>query len=249
MIDLTSRYYRTYPLEAPLGQAEEVLHLDMAHTVFLIIDVYGVGFDTDPSAVESATEPEVPEFYMKAVRENWTIVRDHIVPAKNAAKSIGLPIVYVTNRLLPGLNERSEWRNLSLRVHGIDVLESWQEPNDVLAFSKVIAPEEGDYLIEKQLYSGFFETQLDSLLRSLDARNLVCVGFDSRICLATTVLDAMYRNYRVVVLRDGIGTIEERETEPERWANFLATRFIETNVGYTATSQDWISACESTVTG
>ena len=109
----------------------------------------------------------------------------------------------------------------------------------------MVAPEEGEYLIEKQLYSGFFETQLDSLLRSLDARNLVCVGFDSRICLATTVLDAMYRNYRVIVLRDGIGTMEERETEPERWANFMATRFIETNVGYTATSHDWITACES----
>src|SRR6267378_3573530 len=64
------------------------------------------------------------------------------------------------------------------------------------------------YVIKKQLYSGFFETHLDSLLRSLNARNLVTVGFDSRICLGTTVVDAMYRNYRVIALRDSTATTE-----------------------------------------
>jgi ureidoacrylate peracid hydrolase len=102
--------------------------------------------------------------------------------------------------------------------------------------------------VKKQLYSGFFETQLDSLLKSLDAYNLVVVGFDSRICLATTVIDAMYRNYRVIVLRDAVGTSphstgENAETGDGKWSAPSAIRFIETNVGYTATSAQWVDSC------
>ena len=53
------------------------------------------------------------------------------------------------------------------------------------------------------------------MLRSLNARNLVTVGFDSRICLGTTVIDAMYRNYRVIVLRDCTATTEYVETQAD----------------------------------
>ncbi len=86
------------------------------------------------------------------------------------------------------------------------------------------------------------------MLRGFDARNLVVVGFDSRICLATTVIDAMYRNYRVIALRDCIGTAAEAtgsdsaEAERQR-ADEEAIRFIEVNVGYTSTSAQWIAAC------
>lgn len=242
-IRLASRYYRAYPQGTPLGYAEEVLELEPDRTVFLLIDVYGLGFDSSPPGDEAPAN--IPEFYRRMAREHFDIVVNHIVPAKRAAKAAGLPAVYLTNRLSPELNNRSEWRNLSLRAHGIDVLKAWQEPNDILAFSKVVAPGPGEPVVEKQLYSGFFETRLDSLLRSMDTRNLVCVGFDSRICLGTTLIDAMYRNYRVIALRDAIGTLEEVETADGRWADFLATRYIETNVGYTATTADWVAACNA----
>jgi ureidoacrylate peracid hydrolase len=242
MIELDSRYYRAYPVDDPQGHASEQLRLDRARTVFLLVDVYGVGFDP------SQRSGELPEFYRSQVEGSREVVVDHIVPAKIAAKAACLPIVYLANHLSPTLNERSEWRNLSLRVHGIDVLTAWREPNEILAYSEIMAPGEGEYLVKKQLYSGFFETQLDSLLRSLNAYNLITVGFDSRICLAATVLDAMYRNYRVIVLRDCVGTAAEAtgsatDMDARRRAEADAIRFIETNVGYTSTSQQWVEAC------
>jgi nicotinamidase-related amidase len=249
---LPARYYRTFPVQSPLGYAEETLELDPERTVFLLVDVNGLGFDGAGAADDVGAD--LPAFYRdQAVASRDTVV-NHIVPAKQAAKRLGLPIVYLSNHLSAGLNEASEWRNLSLRVHNIDVLQSWREPNEILAYSEVIAPQPGEYLVKKQLYSGFFETQLDSLLRSLDAYTLITVGFDSRICLATTVTDAMYRNYRVVVLRDAIGTSphstgESAETGNGDWSAASAIRFIETNVGYTATSDQWITACEQATSG
>jgi hypothetical protein len=64
----------------------------------------------------------------------------------------------------------------------------------------------------------------------------------------------MYRNYRVVVLRDAVGTSpystgEDAETGNGEWSAPGAIRFIETNVGYTATSSQWIAACDEAVGG
>lgn len=239
IIHLVARYYRRYPIHAPLlGYAEERLALSCSNTAFLIIDVYGLGFDID------SNYGNVPELYKANVDLNKDIVVNHIKPAKEAAKTIGLPIIYLTNYLAPSTTPQNEWRNMSMRTVNVDVLEAWKEPNDILAFSKIIAPSRGDYLIKKQHYSGFFETHLESLLKELGIRNLVVVGFDSMICLHSTIIDALFRNYRVIVLRDCIATEEYPETAEGGWVNFVAVRFIETSIGYTSTSKDFIQACQ-----
>jgi ureidoacrylate peracid hydrolase len=241
-IKLKGRYYRLWPSEKPLGHIEEDLSLDRSKTAFLLVDVYGLLPEDRKAAKE-----KLPEFYRsssKGEKERVAMFK-RILAAKKAAKSLGLPIIYLTNYLAPSTNEKTEWRNMSIRTCNVDVLKSWQEPNDILAFSKRIAPEKGDYLIKKQMYSGFFETHLESLLNSLDVRTLVVVGFDARICLGTTVTDAMYRNFRIVVLRDCTKTSEFPDTKKGGYANLLAIRFIETNVGYTTTSKDFIKACKA----
>jgi nicotinamidase-related amidase len=240
-LDVTGRYWRWYPSDQPLGHHEEPLDLALDETVFLLVDVYGSRFDDD---AEQA--PDTPAFY-KATGDDPVrrIVRERIVPAKAAAKRAGLQVVYVTNYLSPGISEGNEWRNMSIRTCGVDVLEAWVPPTPILEHSRIIAPGPGEPVIRKQLYSGFFETNLDSVLRGYGARNLVVVGFDSRICLGTTVTDAMYRDYRVVVLRDAIHTMEYPETKEGGWANFIAVRFIESNVGYTITTDDFITACDA----
>jgi nicotinamidase-related amidase len=242
-LELSGRYYRLYPATNPLGEIEEPLELAVDETVFLLIDVYGLAYELDV-----APDPNLPSFYVPGPGDmNAEIVQQRIVPAKAKAKEAGLKVVYVTNYLSPGLTEDSEWRNMSIRTCGVDVLEAWQPPTPILEHAEIIAPQPGEPVVQKQLYSGFFETHLDSLLRSYRARNLVVVGFDAQICLATTVTEAMYRNYRVVALRDAIRTKEYPETEEGGWANFMAIRFIESNVGYTATTADFMRACDDLV--
>lgn len=239
VIKLPCRYYRLYPPGRPLGHATEDVEIKLDETVFLIVDVYGLGYDEDGQL------GDVDEFYRKNVCDTRDIVVNHIRPAKLAAKAAGLPVVYLANYLAPSTTENNEWRNMSIRTVNVDVLEAWREPNDVLKHSRIIAPDPDDYLIQKQHYSGFFETHLESLLKELGARTLVTVGFDAQICLRGTITDALYRNYRVIVLRDCISTGEFPETEEGRWCNFLAVRFIEANIGYTVTSEDFIAACRT----
>ncbi len=238
-VQITGRYWRAYPPDKPLGITEDRLDLPVDQTVFLLIDVYGKRYD------DVALPEDTPDFYKPAADDPFRdIVRNRIVPAKAAAKRAGLRVVYVANYLSPGLSAGNEWRNMSLRTCGVDVLEVWQPPTPILEHASIIAPEAGEPLIRKQFYSGFFETSLDSVLRGYGTRNIVAVGFDSRICLAATLTDAMYRDYRVIALRDAIGTVEYPETKAEGSANFLAVRFIESNIGYTASTDEFVAACE-----
>lgn len=241
----SGRYYRLYPPASPLGEVEEDLTLAIDNTVFLLVDVYGKRYDDDfePPA-------DLPSIYQAPINDPVKdIVRNKIVPAKAAAKRAGLRVVYVSNYLSPGLSEGNEWRNMSVRTCGVDVLEAWVPPTPILEHADIIAPQPGEPLVLKQHYSGFFETNLDSVLRGYGAKNLVAVGFDSRICLGTTATDAMYRDYRVIVLRDAIRTGEYPETAAGGWANFMAVRFIESNVGYTSTVDAFIAACDDVAAG
>jgi ureidoacrylate peracid hydrolase len=236
-ITLPSRFWRIVDTPAgPAGYGEEDVVLEAGRTALLLVDVYGAGYDDGP------VPPELTGIYAPDP-EVGRIIREKIPPVKAAARRAGLPTIYLTNALRPGLDDGNVWRNMSLRATGVDVLEEWKPPTPILDFSSVVAPDDQDVVIEKQLYSGFFETGLDSALRNRDIRTLVVVGFDSRMCLGATVTDAMFRNYRVVVLRDCTRTFEFPETAEGQWANFMAIRYFESQVGHTSTADQFIAAC------
>lgn len=236
-ISLPIRYYRQYPPVKHLGTAELIEEIRPDRAVFLIIDVYGTGYD------EEALDPDMPEPYRSNVQRNRDIVVNRIRPARDAARAAGFPIVYLTNFLKSDTGTHTEWRNHSISTKGVDVLELWKEPNEILQFSRVIAPEEGDPVVKKQHYSGFFETNLEEELRKQNAFHLIAVGFDLRLCLTMTLTDALYRNFRPILLRDCTSTMTYPTQEATEAAYQTGIQFFESNVGYTSTSQAFIEAC------
>jgi nicotinamidase-related amidase len=80
-----------------------------------------------------------------------------------------------------------------------------------------LAPAENDFVVEKRVYSGFYETGLDSLLRSLydgmGVETVVLVGVHTHICVRHTAADAFYRGYKIVVPSDGVQAFTRRDHE------------------------------------
>ena len=81
-----------------------------------------------------------------------------------------------------------------------------------------LKPEEGkDYIVEKRTYSGFYETGLEPLLRSLyegeGARTLVLGGLHTNICIRHTSADAFFRGYQIVIVKDGVEALTLQEQE------------------------------------
>ena len=80
-----------------------------------------------------------------------------------------------------------------------------------------LAPRENDFVVEKRVYSGFYETGLDSLLRSLydgkGVETVVLVGVHTHICVRHTAADAFYRGYKIVVPSDGVQAFTREDHE------------------------------------
>ncbi|WP_277961718.1 pyrimidine utilization protein B [Pseudomonas sp. RIT-To-2] len=65
-----------------------------------------------------------------------------------------------------------------------------------------LQPQPGDILVPKTRYSGFFNTNFDSLMRSRGIRNLVFTGIATNVCVESTLRDGFFLEYFGVVLAD-----------------------------------------------
>jgi ureidoacrylate peracid hydrolase len=65
-----------------------------------------------------------------------------------------------------------------------------------------LTPHPGDLIVVKHRFSGFFETNLDALLRDLGVTTLVFTGCTTSVCVESTLRDAFFRDYRCLVLAD-----------------------------------------------
>ena len=65
-----------------------------------------------------------------------------------------------------------------------------------------LVPQDGDIVLPKPRYSGFFNTPLDSILRSRGIRHLVVTGIATNVCVESTLRDGFFLEYFGVVLED-----------------------------------------------
>jgi ureidoacrylate peracid hydrolase len=65
-----------------------------------------------------------------------------------------------------------------------------------------LSPHDEDVVLYKNRYSGFYGTQLDERLRARDIDTLIVVGATTSVCVESTVRDAMFRDYRCLVVED-----------------------------------------------
>jgi nicotinamidase-related amidase len=232
----------------------ETLTLPIPRTVLLLVDVYYDGQQRgdwgDPS------DPFVRRF--EQMERNASTALD-------AARSVGLPVVYAMNsaprialqRSAFGAHFARAWSkdgspeafNCEFAEGGIDPREYHGGPETPLKVPPSLAPRKGDFYIRKHVYSAFFDSRLDTLLRNLGIETLVCAGLWANVCMAATALDALYRNYRVIWLRDGT-LAGERSQDIATLANTARwIAWFEEIVGYTVTSTEFAMACEGITHG
>jgi ureidoacrylate peracid hydrolase len=68
-----------------------------------------------------------------------------------------------------------------------------------------LSPEPGDIVVSKHRFSGFYGTDLDVILKGLGTETLIFTGCTTSVCVESTLRDAMYRDYRCIVLADCVG--------------------------------------------
>jgi len=80
-----------------------------------------------------------------------------------------------------------------------------------------LASREEDFIVEKRAYSGFYETGLEPLLRSLyggkGADTVILGGLHTHICVRHTAADAFFRGYKIIIASDGVEAFSQEEHE------------------------------------
>ena len=253
-IRLNLRHYRAYPQRDFLGHVTEPVEFDSSNMAFVVVDVYGLGYSEEDGVPH---ERSASDFW--TVEQERQVNEERIKPAIDAARLLGLPIVYISNsapRIALHNNEfikqlkRSidfDWE-VNCAEDTVDPLEYHHGPSKFLKYSKLFEPQPSDYFIRKLYYSGFKDTRFDTLLRDLNVKTLVFVGYAADVCLHCTMIDALNLNYEVILLRDcTLSGIEALAGEKQGTYGFTDRIVIwsEIYVGRTAISEDFVRACKN----
>ena len=109
----------------------------------------------------------------------------------------GVRVVYLTDNHLPNDAEFAMFPPHALvGTKGAEVVPE-------------LAPANGDVVITKRRYSGFFGTDLDITLRERGVDTLRLVGDCTNICVLYTAADARNLGYAVEVLQDAVTSFDE----------------------------------------
>jgi ureidoacrylate peracid hydrolase len=65
-----------------------------------------------------------------------------------------------------------------------------------------LCPERGDTVLYRHRYSGFYRTELESVLRERGMTTLIIAGATTSVCVDSTVRDAMFRDFHCLVMED-----------------------------------------------
>jgi nicotinamidase-related amidase len=120
----------------------------------------------------------------------------------HAARKNKIPVVYTNDaHYKTDFEVVSRWGDHAIKgTPGADVIPE-------------LKPAEQDFIVEKRTYSSFYDTGLDSLLRSLykgdGIKTVILGGLHTNICVRHTSADAFFRGYKIVIAKDGVEAFTE----------------------------------------
>ena len=235
--DTNSRVIR---LDAQPGQIE----IDTARTAVIVVDMQndfgaqGGLFDNagvDISMIQTAVGPTA-----------------HVLAA---ARQSGMQIIYLKMAFRADLSDlgAADAPNRMRHVQ-FGVGESMRAPNgtegrflirdtwntDIVA---ELAPQADDIVVYKHRYSGFYQTDMDTILNQLGVKYLIVTGCTTSVCVESTVRDAMFRDYSCVLLADCMGEpIGHGLSRSNHDASLLAIQML---FGWVSDSGQFIQALEA----
>ncbi len=192
-----------------LSTGTKTLHLDLAKTAILVIDMQNDFCH--------------PDGWLAHIGVDVTPARTPIAPLNSllpALRSRDVPVIWVN------WGNRADLLNISAAAHhvynptGAGVGLGHPLPNNgatvLMAGSWAAAVVDElpllpqDIRIDKYRMSGFWDTALDSILRNLGRTTLLFAGVNADQCVMTTLCDAHFLGYDCVLVKDCTAT-----TSPE----------------------------------
>lgn len=143
-----------------------------------------------------------------------------------ATREAGGLVVFVNDAHRPQMRRDREF--LKRDAHCIE-----GSPGATVVAALAQAPQ--DLVVTKRRYSGFFQTDLDLTLKDMQIESVIVVGVVTNICVRSTVHDAFFLGYQVIVPQDCVAATGAREQSSTLYD--IATHF-----GWVTHSNEVLSA-------
>jgi nicotinamidase-related amidase len=153
----------------------------------MLVDLYNFVYDGGPRPVA-----EVEKEFSGSCGENaWNAIE----PTKKliaAARTAGIPIIYITRHLDTGGIISTKRPASARRTRGPEAYKIWKD----------FTPQPGDSIIYKERASAFYGTPMIARLNKLGVRNLIVCGESTSGCVRNTVQDAYMNGYHVSLVEE-----------------------------------------------
>jgi ureidoacrylate peracid hydrolase len=178
----------------------EALRLDPRHTAVVVIDMQNA-YASEGGYVDLAG--------FDIAGASGTIGK--IAMVLNTARDAGVQVIFLQNGWDAGYREAGgpgspNWH----KSNALKTMRARPElAGQLLArggwdyeLVDALKPQPGDITLHKTRYSAFFNSQLDSTLRSHGIRTIVFVGIATNVCVESTLRDGFHLEYFGVMLED-----------------------------------------------
>jgi ureidoacrylate peracid hydrolase len=119
----------------------------------------------------------------------------------DGARAKGVPVIWTTHGLHNEIDAGVFWDTRPFLRGGGFRVGTWGhrvfDGYDVLP---------NEWTVDKRRLSAFFNTELDTILKGLAVETVLVSGVLTNQCVAGTIKDAMYRDYKAIMIEDCCGT-------------------------------------------
>lgn len=184
-----------------IGAKPEPIQIDLNRTAVIVVDMQNDFCSKGGLLDAQGADVAIIQSIVPQIRTVLSAAR------KNQLKIVYLKMAYKPDLSDVGRQGSPSWnanRQVGMTVTAPNgtkgrmlIRETWN--TDII---EELKPQRGDIALYKTRFSGFYQTDLDSTLKSLGARYLIVTGCTTSVCVESTIRDAMFRDYSPILLSD-----------------------------------------------
>ncbi len=161
-------------------------------------------------------------------------VVDAAARAATAARSAGIPVMFVRVAFRPGFPEVSAGNATfsALTAQGGD---AYHQDHPATQVHAALAPRDGEPVVLKRRVSAFTGSDLDVLLRGAGADHLVLAGISTSGVVLSTLRQAADLDYRLTVLADACA-------DPDEEVHRVLTGKVFPRQAVVTTADEWVAS-------
>ena len=171
----------------------------------------------DPS-VTALLVVDMQQFFIDAVETARGVV-PNINRLAHDLRAAGGLIVWI--RASHTTEGRGAWTmffdNFIVPEQGAEIRKSLSPGHPAHEFFAELDIHEGDAIVDKDRFSAFVATRLDSVLKARNIENVLVTGTNTNVCCESTARDAMMRDYRTLMIEDANAAFDDEDHIAGLW--------------------------------